>query len=176
MQLLREEADRNTTTSDGTLLNISLCDWWVDADARDLVLEQKKISISEANRAFKLTDKTGMVRLTLRAFLDLDLVSDEADEEYYFEQLDVDQSRALGWDEFRMLSTDADVETLAGIDDIPIPASCRPSPHGMQHGSLRSIHVHGSTSPLGLPAHHRCNVLLRCGGLFFPLHPRYQRS
>lgn len=121
MQLLREEADRNTTTADGTLLNVSLCDWWVDADARDLVLEQKKISISEANRAFKLTDKNWDGELDLEeckeAFLDLDLVSDEADVEYYFEQLDVDQSGALGWDEFRRLSTDADVETLAGIDD-----------------------------------------------------------
>ena len=74
----------------------------MDADFRDVYLgeKQKEITLSDASRVFSKTDKDFNGQLDLEevkeAFLELNLLSDESDVEYYFTQLDADQSGALG--------------------------------------------------------------------------------
>ena len=79
-----------------------LSEWWKETDSRDIYLEeqQQRITLSDARRAFRLTDRDLNGQLDMdeckEAFVELNLMSDETDMEYYFEQLDVDQSGALG--------------------------------------------------------------------------------
>ena len=62
--------------------------------------KQKEITLSDASRVFSKADKDFNGQLDLEevkeAFLELNLLSDESDVEYYFTQLDADQSGALG--------------------------------------------------------------------------------
>ena len=123
-----DEEDTNYSADDETSSLAS--DWWLDVDTRDLELEEKKISLSEARRAFKYTDINFDRELDLeefkQAFLEMDRkrdkVTPENDVEHYFHQLDVDKSGALEWEEFRMLSEqasqiDVEEESQHIIDD-----------------------------------------------------------